>query len=219
MAEDVPYISPEDLEAFLGVPLPVPVDLMTVIALDSACDAVRSFIGQRINRVNDDVIYIDGTGRDSFRLPERPVREIHEIQEDGSVVEPGTYPDHNWKYNPKTGVVSRVRNNKWAVGRHNIMVTYDHGYDVDQVPLDMVVPADLRLVTLVVARRVYKNVNDSASAGGVLKSESIGAYEYVLEDLPAEVSKAIFSAGALTEEEEGVLWKYRVLGVASGSKS
>lgn len=215
MAEDVPFISEADLEAFLGVP--VLTDLMLAIALDSACDAVRSFIGQRINRVNGDVIYLDGTGRDSFRLPERPVREITEIMEDGSVVDPGTYPSQDWMYDPKSGVVSR-QNLRWRSGRHNIKVTYSHGYDVT-APFDMVVPADLRMVTLVVARRIYKNVNDSASAGGVLKSESIGAYEYVLEDLPADVSKAIFSAGALTQEEEGVLWKYRVLGVASGSKS
>lgn len=215
MAEDIPYISEADLEAFLGVS--VASDLMLSIALDSACDAVRSFIGQRINRLNDDVVYLHGSGRDSIRLPERPVREITELQLDGAVVDPGTYPDHDWMVQTNTGMIIR-QNDKWRVGRNNIKVTYSHGWDV-VAPFDSVVPADLRMVTLVVARRVYKAVSNSQVPLGALKSEQMGSYEYVLADMPADVNKAMASAGALTEEEETVLWKYRVLGVASGSRS
>jgi hypothetical protein len=214
MAEDIPFISEEDLEAILGTT--VPTDLALTIALDSACDTVRSYIGQRVNFVEDDIIYLDGTGRDAIRLPERPVRAVTEIQEDGVVLAAGTYPDHEWMLRAKSGIVVR-QSAYWRSGRRNIKVTYDHGWNVT-APLDMVVPADLRMATLSCARRIIKSVGDTM-VPQALTSETIGDYSYTLADLPEDVQKAVSSAGSLTDGEKNLLAPFRVLGVASGSKN
>jgi hypothetical protein len=214
MAEDVPFISEEDLEALLGTS--VPNDLMLSIALDSACDIVRSYLGQRVNFVEDDEELVDGSGREGIRLRQRPVRVVTSVVEDDvALVE-------NDDYILRRSILWRRSGDSWSAGewsqgRANIAVTYDHGYDITGT-IDLAVPADIRLAALMSSRRILKAVSNTAMPVGVKSGETIGDYSYELADLPEDVASAVAAAGALLPAEENLLDRYRFLGVASGSK-
>lgn len=203
------WLTEAELETHLGVTLTAETAAFIIRVVQAR---VRAYTGQELTAVSDDIVYLDGTGRDAFRLPERPVTDISELQEDGVVVAPGTYPDHEWKYGATSGVVFR-QDGIWRDGRGNLKVTYDHGYSVD--PIYGSFPADLRLVSLNLAKRVFLAIGTtSAVAGGVKQSESIGAYSYSLAEVQAGADSVDFS-----KTEQLVLDHYSVRGPKAGSRS
>jgi hypothetical protein len=197
-----PFIGVDDLEAILGVSVDENA-LITTIALDSGCQAVRSFLDQTINFVPNDVETIDGHGTKKIRLHERPVRKLTQVTLDGQVVDPSLY-------NLKKSTIRRVDIDRWPVGYANIQATYDHGYDVipdSSSGDDVLVPPDMRLVALLSSRRVYVAVGKVDGVQGVKQSESIGQYSYTLS---AGASAAATSAAQLVDAEKDVLLHYRI---------
>ena len=77
-----PFIGTDDLSAITGTTV-TDDDLITAIALDAGCEAVRSYTGQTINYVEDDVEEHDGKGTRAVRLDERPIRDITSVEVDG----------------------------------------------------------------------------------------------------------------------------------------
>ena len=196
-----PFISPDDLEALMGESLANPTALIVAIALDAACQSVRTCIGQDVNLVTDDIEVHSGSGRRKMRLRQRPVRSVSEVKVDGTVVSATLY-------NVRDAIISYTGSDVWSFGNDNIYVKYTHGWDVAE-PTTFPVPADIRFVALVVARRVYESVGfvQSGSVGGVLTGETIGDYSYTLsEAATGEVS----AASTLTEAEMYALDRYRV---------
>ena len=203
MSEFIPYISPDDLEALLGADLVNPTAPIVAITLDTACTAVRTYLGQDINLVENDVEFHSGTGRRKLRLRERPVRSVTKIEyvPSGNVVPASSY-------SVRDAVISFYENT-WEYGNDNIKVTYTHGWDVEE-PTTFPVPADIRFVTMSLARRLYTDVGEQSAAttGGII-AETIGDYSYQLSDAAAQAAAAT-SMAQITLGERFILNKYRV---------
>jgi len=214
----IPFISAQDLSDYLG--RDVSADPRTVIALDSACEVVRGYIGQTINLVEDDEVFVDGTGTRSLLLPQLPVVGIAEVTtfdrngEDETALTEGV----DFKIGDG-GVLWRISAEGstgwgiWPWGHRNIFVVYTHGYTVIPVTAsgdsgitgeDFGVPSDIRLVALQIAGRVY---SQSAVVAGGMQSETIGKYSYTLSDSGS-------SSALLYPEEQHVLDRYRQRRVA-----
>ena len=192
----IPFISPTDLEALLGEQIPDETALIVSISLDSACERVRSYLGQDVNKVTDDVEVHSGSGRKKLRLRQRPVRSVGAIYVDDVLLDPATYKVR--------GAIVTLPDDAWTSGNDNVEVTYTHGWDTAEGAGNIRVPADIRLVALLVARRVYESVGASIGAGAIIQ-ETIGDYSYRLsEDAAAD------SASELLDAERFVLDRYRI---------
>lgn len=193
------FISAVDLEAVLGAEVDETA-LITKIALDSACTAVRSYLDQDVNYVEDDVEIRDGTGRRRMRLRQRPVREVTQVLVDGTEVT---------TYSVRGSKITLPEGEYFWHGLDNVAITYSHGWDIEESSVGERVPADIRLVALLVAKRIYKTVG-STSIGIVKQSEQIGDYAYTLGELPEDVQQKIAASGTLLLAEEAVLDRYAV---------
>jgi hypothetical protein len=189
-----PFISTDDLNAVLGQTV-TPTDLIVSIALDSACESVRSYLGQTINLVTGDVTELDGNGRLAIRLPQRPVRALTSVFVDDMEVVADDY-------SLRGALLRRKDGGGFTVGFGNVIVTYDHGYDIVELPSDFAVPADIRLVALLAARRVYTTVG---TAAGAIQSETMGSYSYTLS-----TTVIASTAAELLKPETDVLDRYRI---------
>jgi hypothetical protein len=192
-----PFIGTDDLAAILGQAVNEN-DLITEIALDSGCTAVRSFLGQTINFVANDTEIKDGHGTKKIRLKERPVRALTAVRLDGAVVDPSLY-------NLKDSTIRRVDDERWPVAYANIQVDYSHGYDVQpdtSAGDDVLVPADMRLVALLSARRVYAAIGNE---DGIKQSETIGQYSY-----SNSTTMVVQTAAELLKPETDVLHRYLI---------
>jgi len=194
-----PFISTTDLEAILDVTLADPNALSVKIALDSACTAVRTYIGQDINLVEDDVEVRSGSGRRKLRLRQRPVREVSAVYIDDELV-----PAEDYKVRGTPGVVTMINGSWWTPGDDNVEITYTHGWDLTEES-DMSVPSDIRIVALNMARRVWLDIGSELS--GAIVSETIGDYAYELSDASVQASAA---AAQLSTAEQYMLDPWRV---------
>lgn len=191
-----PFIGTDDLGALLGRSVSDS-DLITAIALDSGCESVRSYVQQTINYVEDDIEEYDGRGTNKIRLTQRPVRALTSVEVDDKEQDLTNFSLRK--------SMLRWKTDWFPVGYGNVVITYDHGYDIipdDSAGDDVLVPADLRLVALLAARRVYINVG---AMEGVLQSESIGKYSY-----SKSITAAAASAAELLLPEMRVLDRYKI---------
>lgn len=146
-----PFISRDDLSNRLGTD--VTADENALMAVDAACEIVRSLADQTFDQATDTVT-LDGTGTDALLLPELPVTNAGTVTVNGTAVTDyvlngngilyrrGTLtgsPDYDTPTTPKV----------WPSGRQNVSVTYDHGYAPDDLP------RDVRAVALNVASRLF----------------------------------------------------------------
>ena len=151
------------------------------MALDVACQLIRSYLGQTVDPIDDETITLDGTGRRGLILPEMPVRLVNTVVIDlgldtevdvtdfdngfGGVLyrtgaqDPPAWWDWDW-WGP--GPIRPRR--AWPLGIANITVNYDHGFTT--------VPSDLVMVAIQVARAIV-NVGTPGLTG-----ETIGGYAY-----------------------------------------
>lgn len=215
------FVGVADLAVFLDVDVTT-LDLATAnLATKAAQQKVRQYLNQVITYVTGDVVLLDGNGKFRIRLPERPIRKITLIEEEGSNDEWDEVAATDYRLkDARYGIVVRQDGVSWPAGYANIRVTYDHGWNTNPViDSDMsdsdfdtdlnALPADISLVTLSLARRMYENMGSAAGAGtaGNIKQETIGAYSYTLS---AAAEKA---AGVdLVFAEKSVLDSYRMEG-------
>ena len=196
MAEQDPFISVADLEAWLDDTIADPNSLAVKITLDAACEKVRTYLGQTINLVADDIEIHSGSGRRKLRLRQRPVRSVSEVKIDDVVMSASTY-------NVRGAIVTFTDTDTWTNGDDNISVKYTHGYDISE-PSDNNVPADIRLVALLLASRIYQSIGVPVAVGG-LSGETIGDYSYTLDNAASSAS-----AIELYDAEKYCLDKYRI---------
>jgi hypothetical protein len=130
---DMPFITSTQVGAFLRQDLEG--DLLTEMAVDIACSAVRDACDQRLDAVVADVVTIDGPGTEALVLPETPVTGVHSIYlnsfggGDPILIDPATYT-----VSTRRGIVYvRAQGGQWIRGRGAYTVTYSHGY---ATPLD-----------------------------------------------------------------------------------
>jgi hypothetical protein len=125
-----------------------------LIAVDAACDIVRTVSGQTFNQTIGGTIYLDGTGTDCVLLPELPVTAAGTVTVNGTAITDYTLGDNGCLFRGTVGLSDpywpddvpfpRV----WPAGRRNVRVTYDHGY------ADADLPRDVRMVALSLASRL-----------------------------------------------------------------
>ena len=185
----VPFVNRDDLSDYLG--RDVSTDDGALIAVDAACDMVRTVAEQQFNKGTTTATY-DGTGTDCLLLPERPVSSAgtvlvngsaitdYVLADNGKLIRRGTLPSSPWV--DTDSVVAPLR---WPEGRQNVTVTYEHGYDPDDLP------RDVRVVALSIAARLIVQ--------GVATEETVG-------DVRVRYAGA---ATDLTNGEKMILSKYR----------
>ena len=174
-----PFISQQDLTDYLG--RDVTNDDGAIIALDAACDMVRTFAERQFNAATETYTG-DGTGTDAFLLPQLPVSAAGTVSVDGTVVTDYTLNDNGILFRGTAGCDPRP---VWPAGRQNVTVTYDYGY------ADADLPRDVRMVALSVASRLIVQ--------GVAVEEAVGQVRV----------KYAGPAMDLTKTEQLILHKYR----------
>lgn len=174
-----PFITQQDLTDVLG--RSVTADNGAVIALDAACEIVRTVAEQTFNRVTGDQIALDGSGTDALLLPQLPASNIGQVLVDGTAVSDYVLGDNGVLF--RRGALPDAGALVWPTGRQNVQVTYDHGYTE--------VPRDVRMVALAVAQRLVVQ--------GPFIEESLG---------DARGKYAVASTD-LTNGEKAILRKYR----------
>jgi hypothetical protein len=148
-----PFVSTQDLSDYLG--RDVTADDAATAALDAACQICRNVADCTFDETAE-TIYLDGTGTDCLMLPELPVNSA------GTVVVNGTTLTEDSEYVLASGgklirtaytggsadyTYFNGYNAVWPAGRHNVKVTYDHGFAGT-------IPSDVRRVALGLARRL-----------------------------------------------------------------
>jgi hypothetical protein len=216
----IPFVSTADLSEFLGQD--VTSDQLAVIALDSACEIIRAYVGQRLNFDAVDVVTLNGNGRSSIILPQLPVVDIAEVVADDTVLAADSY------YATRSGVLSRMTlYDVWPVGIQNIEVTYSHGFAVleadveddpdDDTPKPDRMPSDIRRVALALARRVFV-ASGSVAEAGTKASETItpDSYSYTNATTSASGTTTVTTSSAteLTLDERAILDLHRFARVA-----
>lgn len=190
-----PFISREDLSDYIG--RDVTSDDGALIAVDSACEVVRTLTEQDFTTLTAGTAVLDGTGTDTLLLPQVPVSTAGTVvvnggtldaneytaSEDGQLIRiySGTGGTASWSTWAQGGYPISY----WPQGRQNVAVTYEYGYAGGTVP------ADVRMVALMIANRLVTQ--------GGMTSETVG-----------QVTKRYaVSSSDLTNGEKAILRKYR----------
>ncbi len=169
-----PFISRTDLTDHMG--RDVTQDNGAIIAINAACDTCRRISEQMFTPVTADELALDGSGTDCLLLPERPVNAVGTVVVNG--VTKGTLDfcnttdgklfatdgTANWTTWSNGWSWLRGGSAIWPLGRQNVVVTYDHGFQTDGITD---IPADVRGVALNIAERLVIQ--------GVAIFETVGA--------------------------------------------
>lgn len=209
----IPFISSEDLSSFMGQEVD-PSDHLVAIVLDSACEQVRSYLEQVINLTEDDVETQDGTGREALLLRQLPVIVVSVVTEDDVELVEGT----DWIRS--RGILYRTSSSfplGWALGRGNIVITYDHGWAIDEDsistedPVIDRVPSDIRIVALGLAARTYRGSTLSTpfTETGIVTSETIGDYSYTQDTSNSTAVIELTTGTTLLDDEKAILDHYK----------
>jgi hypothetical protein len=124
---------PAELAAWLGVPESDP---KLLAALTAASRRFRGAVRHPVTLIADDVLTLDGAGRQSILLPAAPVISVTQVTLDGTVLGDGT--DFEWS---QDGYLRRLGGDGWPDRLRCIQVTYTHGYaqipeDIQEVVID-----------------------------------------------------------------------------------
>jgi hypothetical protein len=184
----IPFISRADLGDYMAQDLTS--SDPALMAVDAACEAVRTFCRRRLNKTTDETITLDGSGTDTLLLPNWPVIGTPTVTEDdvavtAFVVDGSLLRRNDWGY--------------WSRGVGNIEVTYSHGYAVSEVDVDGAerMPADLRMVALQIAAGLMSAAETRFHAQA--ERDTVGGSDPEEGPVPA----------SLTSEQMGILMAYR----------
>lgn len=191
------YITIDDLADYMEADTLVTENALTAIWAAEA--AVRGYLDQDITS-SYGVEIRDGQNKQVMRLRQRPVRRVDSVTVDGVAL-----TSDEWKLR---GARIALPDGYFTYGLDNVAVQYLHGYDLTSHGGDYPIPADIRLVTISVARRVYVT---RGSGTNNEESEQIGKYSYTTKDRynPAQASNDV----ALLVSEMRVLDGYRIQSV------
>jgi len=191
-----------DLEGATGSDLQ---DNATAIRyLETASQAIRDWLDQRVEYVEDEEIVMWGNGLRLMTLPEMPIVSITEVLPE-SAEDPLDASDY--EIEGRSGL-RRLGNFCWAIGER-YHITYSHGYAVK--PADVLagaplLPSTIREATIQLAGDRLLSVG--VGGGGVV-SETIGIYTYKVD---SDTSSG--ESLAVSGDMKLLLERYRQAGVA-----
>lgn len=201
-----PFISTTDLATFLNTTVASD-DARAIMALDVACETIRTYVGQTLNLVRNDVIEYRGYQR--LLLPQLPVVQINQVLLRDETVELVDY------FVGFGGVLylKAWRDERWTSWwDDHVVVDYDHGYAIDEADVSQDesgvadvyrMPSDLRMVALRLAAGHYRLSLNAQTFNPAMRSESLGSYSYTRSD-------GAMATGELSRGEQLMLDKYRV---------
>ncbi len=111
-------------------------DLKLLAALRAATRRFRGAVGHMVTLVTDDVVTLDGNGRESLLLPVWPTVSVSEVLLDGEALTEGT--DYAWS---DAGMLRRLGCRRWPDRLRCVQATYTHGWadspeDVQEAVID-----------------------------------------------------------------------------------
>lgn len=137
---------PDELSVWLGRPANDP---KLLASLRAASRRFRGAVGHEVNLVADDVVTLDGNGRESLLLPVWPTTAVSSVLLDDEELVEGT--DFSWS---DAGMLRRLGCYLWPARLRCLTVTYSHGWDpvpedvqeavIDQARTMFVVPAGIQ---------------------------------------------------------------------------
>lgn len=180
------FISQSDLSAYLRRDLTSETAL-AAIALDSASEVVRSYTNLTLDATASDTVTLDGSGTQVLWLPESPVTAVASVTlysggDSEELLVEGIDNDYVWH---EAGRLYRPDGVCWPSEPQSVTVVYSYG--------NSTIPADIRLVALQVAARVF--------ALGPVVTESAGGYS---------ATYATDAMGGLSPSEMRVLDRHRI---------
>jgi hypothetical protein len=110
-------------------------DPKLLAALRAASRRFRGQVGHRVTLVTDDVVVLDGNGRQSILLPVWPTRSVAEVLLDDQALIEGS--DYSWS---DAGILRRLGCLVWPDRLRCLQVTYTHGWEnswEDGIPEDI----------------------------------------------------------------------------------
>ncbi|MGW7247701.1 mobile element protein [Streptomyces decoyicus] len=133
MAADDFLADPAELATWLGRDEDDP---KLLAALRAATRRFRGAVGHAVTLVTDDVVTLDGNGRESLLLPVWPTIAVSEVLLDGEALAEGV--DYAWS---AAGMLRRLGCGRWPDRLRCVQVTYTHGWadspeDVQEVVID-----------------------------------------------------------------------------------
>jgi hypothetical protein len=167
------FITKPELEAYIGYQADA---TKATMVIDAACDLIRNSTGQRFE-AGEETILLDGTGTDAIVLPQVPVEAVTEVMNDEEAVTDFMLSG--------AGLLLRKFPQTWSPGRQRVKVKYSFGYAT--------VPADLKLLAVTIAARVYQQ--------GIVMQETVGM---------TQVTYATDSL-SLTAGEKNILSRYKTI--------
>lgn len=188
------FITTSDLSDYLG--RDVTSDAGGTIAVNAACEIVRTLTEQDFDATTAGTARLDGTGTEALLLPQLPVTSISSVTIGGTITSgtvTGGSAITDWMLRDD-GVLLRTAGaavaesypEVWPAGRQNIAVIYSHGYGTASIP------DDIRMVAISIANRLV-------TQGGAI-SEQVG-----------QVNKRYaVSSTDLTNGERAILRRYKV---------
>ncbi|CUW29696.1 MULTISPECIES: hypothetical protein [Streptomyces] len=130
MAADEFLADPAELAAKLGRS---PDDPKLLYELRAATRRFRGQVHHPVTYVPEDVVVLDGNGRESLLLPVWPTTAVSSVLLDGVELAEGT--DYSWS---DAGILRRLGGLLWPNRLRCLQVTYSHGWNgLDQVPGDI----------------------------------------------------------------------------------
>lgn len=158
VATDTPLADPAELATWLRVPANDP---LLLAALRSASRRFRGAVGHEVDLVEDEVVILDGNGRQSLLLPVWPTTAVEKVLLEGEELTAGT--DYDWS---EAGILRRLDCQVWPDKLRCIQVTYSHGWAE--------IPSDIADAVIEQARASYR-----AEPG--LKSKAVGGQSVTWE--------------------------------------
>lgn len=108
-------------------------DPKLLYALRAASRRFRGQVHHPVTFVADDVVVLDGNGRESLLLPVWPVTAVASVVLDGTTLVEGT--DYAWS---DAGILRRLGCLWWPDRLRCLQVTYSHGWNgLDELPGDI----------------------------------------------------------------------------------
>lgn len=169
VATDTPLADPARLALYLRVPASDP---LLLEVLRSASQRFRGSVGHVVDLVEDEVVTLDGNGRQSLLLPVWPTTAVEQVVLEGEELVEGT--DYDWS---EAGILRRLGCQVWPDKLRCVVVTYSHGWAE--------IPSDISDAVIEQARAGYR-----AEPG--LKSKAVGGQSATWETgVSANWSKAV----------------------------